>query len=365
MELLNTTGMTAGYTLGMKPDGRELLVVVVKGTFAFPASDAEPGLTAVQLPLVMADTFTGEPGLSAPIYETEYCYHKSRCDVLLLGNAYAPGGKPADFVPVGLRVGTIAKAFNVIGPRVWKKTLFGFSPSEPEPFSVQPITYDHAFGGTDYTHEDEKKHRAFLPNPVGRGFFTNITRKTVEHQPLPNTEEIDLSIFKPGALHRSMGLGPLGRGWEPRSKYAGTYDQAWQDNTFPFLPADFDERHFQAAPPDQQMDLLTGGEEVELVNLTPEGRVRFLLPRIGIRTTYTSRKGQGGEIASALDTVVLEPELRRFTLLWRAAIPLKKNLFEITRVDVARTGASAAAPVTGRRLPPYTGAGVGISEVAR
>ena len=33
MELLNATGMQAGYTMGMQPDGRELLVVAVKGTF--------------------------------------------------------------------------------------------------------------------------------------------------------------------------------------------------------------------------------------------------------------------------------------------------------------------------------------------
>jgi len=31
MDLLNATKMQAGYTMGMKPDGRELLVVVVKG----------------------------------------------------------------------------------------------------------------------------------------------------------------------------------------------------------------------------------------------------------------------------------------------------------------------------------------------
>lgn len=36
MDLLNATGMQAGYTLGVEPSGREHLVVAVKGTFAFP-----------------------------------------------------------------------------------------------------------------------------------------------------------------------------------------------------------------------------------------------------------------------------------------------------------------------------------------
>ena len=36
MELINATRMLAGYTMGMEPSGRELLVVVIKGTFVLP-----------------------------------------------------------------------------------------------------------------------------------------------------------------------------------------------------------------------------------------------------------------------------------------------------------------------------------------
>jgi hypothetical protein len=85
MELLNSTRMQAGYTMGMRPDGRELLVVVVKGTFEIPKGAEEPKPAEEQVPLVEADTFTGEPGLSAPVYESDYAPVKQRCDVLLLG----------------------------------------------------------------------------------------------------------------------------------------------------------------------------------------------------------------------------------------------------------------------------------------
>ncbi len=43
-----------------------------------------------------------------------------------------------------------------------------------------------------------------------------------------------------------MALGPVGRGWEPRYKLAGTYDQNWIDNVFPFLPSDFEDAYFQS-----------------------------------------------------------------------------------------------------------------------
>jgi len=62
-------------------------------------------------------------------------------------------------------------------------------------------------------------------------------------------------------LSDDVGAIWLGRrNWEPRYKLAGTYDQKWLDDVFPFLPADFDERYYQAAPEDQQVPWLKGGD---------------------------------------------------------------------------------------------------------
>ena len=88
VELINATRMTVGYTMGVEPSGRELLVVVIKGTFALPKPGEEVRLHETQLPLVMADTFTGEPGLSSPVYEADFAPRKPMCDVLLIGSAH-------------------------------------------------------------------------------------------------------------------------------------------------------------------------------------------------------------------------------------------------------------------------------------
>ena len=74
-----------------------------------------------------------------------------------------------------------------------------------------------------------------------------------------------------------MAYGPLGRGWPQRARYAGTYDQAWLDDHFPFLPPDFDDRYHQAAPPDQQMPHPAQALPVRLTNLT-----RPFWPELGI-----------------------------------------------------------------------------------
>ena len=168
MELLNATPMIAGYTLGMRPDGRESLVVVVKGTFAIPPPGRDPQLADEQVPLVMANVFTGEPGLSAPLYESDFAPHKPRCDVLLNGSAYAPGGKPAERVTVSLRVGPLHKSFDVVGKRTWRRGLAGPAATRPEPFTAMPISYDNAFGGVDRSHEDPAKQRHVPAQPCGR-----------------------------------------------------------------------------------------------------------------------------------------------------------------------------------------------------
>jgi hypothetical protein len=323
MELLNATKMQAGYTMGMKPDGRELLVVVVKGTFLIPKPGEEARLAPEQAPLVMADTFTGEPGFSAPVYESEYAPVKPHCDVLLLGSAYAPRGRPTERVKVSLRVGQMHKEFDVVGNRVWNNGMFGLIATQPQPFTVMPISYDTAFGGVDTLDPDPGKHQAYFPNLVGKGFHPGSKADLIDGKPLPNTEEPGKPVTSPKGSYRPMAFGPIGRAWNPRPQFAGTYDQNWVDNVFPFLPADFDERHYQSAPPDQQIVHLKGGEEVVLTNLTPQERCMFKLPKVK-------------DVNATADTLSIEPDLNRFTIVWRCHLPLRKNMFEVAQVVAGR-----------------------------
>ena len=175
-----------------------------------------------------------------------------------------------------------------------------------------------------------------MRNTVGRGFHVNRAKEAIHLKPLPNTEELGHRVRKSKGKYRPMAFGPLGRAWEPRPKFAGTYDQNWIDNIFPFLPADFDERYFQSAPADQQIDYLEGGEDVVLLNLTPEGRTAFKVPRIAVPVTFYLKNHEAKETTAVCDTIIVEPDLRRFLLIWRASLPLKKNMFEITQVVAGR-----------------------------
>ena len=151
---------------------------------------------------------------------------------------------------------------------------------------------------------------------------------------LPNTEEINQPIKKPNIAYRPMAFGPVGRAWQPRAALAGTYDQDWLDNVFPFLPTDFKEDYFQAAPADQQVPHPVGGETVALLNLTDQEQYWFPFPKVNVMVWFFRKDGEEVENRAVVDTVVIEPERRRFSVTCRTALPLKRNMLEMELVVV-------------------------------
>lgn len=343
MELVNATRMIVGYNIGLEVDGRELLVVVIKGTFVLPRAGEPVRLHDQQVPLVMADQFSGEPGKSAPLFDADFAPRKRRCDVLLVGSACAPAGLAVSRMRVGLQIGAIDKSCEVIGDRVWQAGLTGISASSPQPFERMPLTYDRAFGGLDCFSDDTAEHDAYLPNPVGRGWHRHLRNAWVDGTPLPNLEVPGEAVTFPSDRCPPVAFGPLGRGWPQRARFAGTYDQHWLDEVFPFLPRDFDERYHQSAPDDQQIDVPTGPLNVMLTGLTPDGARTFALPYFDAPVTVVPKRGEREIYKGQLDTIVFEPDHERFTLTWRVSRPLRKSIFEIARVQVGVAGHVAVA----------------------
>jgi hypothetical protein len=334
VELINATRMIAGYTMGVEPSGRELLVVVVKGTFALPKLGEQVRLHDEQVPLVMADTFTGEPGSSAPMYEVDFAPRKHACDVLLLGSAYAPAGRAVTRRQVGLHIGPIDKICGVVGDRVWEAGLGGIRTSQAQRFERMPLSYDRAFGGVDQASDDPSEHDAYLCNPVGLGYHKQLKAAWVDGKPLPNIEAPGQMVSAPTGRYAPMAFGPVGRGWAQRACHAGTYDQAWLDNECPFLPRDFDERYYQAAPADQQLPIPQSPLDITLTGLTPDGLRHFTLPHFSAPVHVFAKKGAREDCVASLDTIVLEPDHERFTLTWRMTRPLERDMFELAQVLV-------------------------------
>jgi hypothetical protein len=359
MEFVNGNEFATAWTMGFDRDGRELVVVAAKATFAISQRGEAPGLADVQVPLIEADRFSGEPGVSAPLYETDFVHRKPMCDVLVNGSAYAPAGRLTRSVEVGLAVGSMAKAFSVVGDRVWRYGIVGTRPSDPQPFDIMPVSYDRAYGGTETTQDDPTSVKTFLPNPVGKGFLPS--KKQIDGKPLPNTEERGRPVVSADASYSPMAFGPIGRSWSPRAAYAGTYDEEWLNESAPFWPDDFDERYFQSAPADQQVPYPRGGERVMLRNLTPDGAVDFDIPTLPMPVWFIPHRGGDRRVDAVIDTIVIEPDLGRFTLTWRATQPMTRSCFDLKQIVVGQMSESRVRTRRYGNKPYYKG----LAELAR
>ena len=179
-----------------------------------------------------------------------------------------------------MRVGRLRKTIRVYGDRKWQSLsrLLPDSPTKPQPFSTVDIVYERAFGGID------KEGGGFCEqNLVGCGFFEKKPVDVLDGASLPNLEDPNNLIRSWKDHPKPVGFGFYGRTWMPRRGLLGTYDDKWRKEHSPDPPEDFRFEYYNGAHPDLQVDgFLKGDEDVELVNLTPDGKVGFRLPGLGI-----------------------------------------------------------------------------------
>lgn len=343
--LKNHTPLMSELLLLADEHGRDVLVVLAKSTHRI----TQHGIlewAPEQAALCLAGEYLGEPGQSSLKYAPECAFTKTATDVVLIGHAHAPQAKQVTQLDVSLRVGPVSKTVHVSGDRLWKKTrgLFGSSwkMSSPKPFSTLPLVYERAFGGKDVTPAKPEQHAYEYRNLIGTGVIAQHTK--LDHDmALPNLEDPRQLIQKITDRPPPAGFGCIAPDWQPRLKYAGTHDAAWQASRMPLLPQDFDPKFFNAAHPDLVAPgFLTGTELVEIVNAVPEGRVSFNLPGNppGVQLTLTGEGPQSLEVK--LDSVIIDTDARTVQMLWRASANVYQRLYDIESVDITPHDAMAA-----------------------
>jgi hypothetical protein len=329
LQFSNKTPFSGTIFLSADPAGIDTAYTVVRGTFVLterlaPADD--------QVPVSLKDEYHGEPATSSIKRPSDAALMKPGTDVVLLGHAHAPQEKPTWQMDVSLAVGPVAKTVRVSADRVWESGAAGAAVAWVEPFVRMPLVWERAYGGND---ETEHGPSADPRNPVGRGFRARTGSKPLAGLALPNLEDPASLVTSPKDAPAPAGFAPIAAHWEPRKAYAGTYDEAWQARRAPYLPADFDPRFFQiAAPGLTAVPHLQGGEPVEVLGATPSGSLRFQLPRVRVNVTYLLDNSPTLQPAS-LDTVIVEPDVLRLTLVWRAALACDKKALRINAIEAS------------------------------
>jgi len=441
MEFRNLTPFDALCFSALDVEDREHRVIAMKvgyrlvrregSNFEAVAIDDEP------VPLCMADEYVGEVGESSVREESDLAPYKPRCDVMLRGMAYAPGGVAAPHWAVRIRVSEpvpeaevsvdgphplapgmalnerqreelataradaerrrseasrvrplFDKILRVTGPRQFQRdflTLWrGWRLTKPEAAATVTMNWEHAFGGRSVVPNPEHKRNAEQPehllnevcfsNPLGRGwvdqrYFRQLGKAGQARPtslPAPQIESADVPVQRlmfckhpngnPNAAQMAgiarnygaapAGFGVVGRAWAPRLAQAGSYDDAWLKNRWPYLPKDFDFGYWNAAPADQQVSYLSPVSRIELWNLvepssTTNGYVSVALP--GHRPFVLMRFDNGYMLPfrMVLDTVVIDTERMVIACTYRIRIPSDAPV----RVVEARYEVDANAPL--------------------
>lgn len=333
LQLSNTSPFRAEMFGFPDGDGVDTLFVVVKGTFR--CEGASVCLADEQQPVTLADEYHAEPGASSLRYASEAHLDKPGTDVVVVGQACAPGERPVETIDVGVGIASRQKHARVHGDRYFTEGLGGVRPSRPKPFVRLPLTWERAFGGRHVPDPTRDTFLAEPRNPVGCGFLGKRSPHELLGQPAPNIEDPRAPIEGPSTKGKPVGFGPIAPSWDPRARYAGTYDDAWERTRAPYLPRDFDRRFFNVAPEELVFPQgLQGGEPVAIAGMHPQGLLRFDLPRctLDVRVTVA---GKEERLTCRLETVVLEPTDERFCLSWRASRRVDKQMLKVERIAVA------------------------------
>ncbi len=297
------------------------LVAMVKASFELtPKGNLVFAPPRRQRGIRMADIPWGDPEVSSIAYPADVCIRKPGTDVIVVGVAHAPGDKPVPSFDVRVEVGRLAKSLRIFGTRIWVDD--GHTHSSPQPIAEQELRYEYAYGGFD--DSDPLDIVEEPRNPIGVG----KTRGSLKDGLLPNIEDPGALITDVDVTPAPAGLGAIGRHWEPRRSFAGTYDEAWQESYAPLPPPDFDERYNLCASPGlTAVPPLNGGEPVGLLNLLPGGGAKqFSLPNIEVTIEFRVAGREPETFIPHLDTVLIDllatsaDKPPAVELVWRSSI---------------------------------------------
>ena len=328
MQLVNRTFLPANIGIGALPRSeRRMGILAAKGTFRIlPNGQCEPDFDN-PYPMFKEDEETPLGFLPRDDFPKE-----DNLDVIVLGNAYPEGGRPASRMTVSIQVGSIKRSLAIFGDRYWHKDKI----TEPLPFEIMPITYSNAHGGKVEVEIDDGSFVSVADprNQEGKGFPVDRMLPGINAQfkppkgfprfdnmrPLPNIEDPDQLITSPTdspdpaywatvplstATHafRTMGLS---------SEDLDNPDILNQKSDLGPTPTVFHRAH-----PSLDLDIeLSGVREVVLTGLSPDGAIQFIVPSCEIWADILLAE-KIIEAKLRPDTLVILPEEKRFYIVYR------------------------------------------------
>jgi hypothetical protein len=340
MQVVNQTPLVARVdTSEVAPDQPRIGVLTAKATFRFDVSGHVELESQEPLPLFFADQ-AAPLGLFPSDIEPR---RDPVLEVILLGQAHAPRGYPVESMVVAMSVGEVRRELVVTGDRAW--VISGDSapfPTRPLPFTSLPLTYERAFGGKQLAQIDAaSEFEVFDPiNPHGRGFdaaswargFGDVLRAPPGYprfqnyrRELPNLEHPAQRIhrwedspepFCWATMPRDVTLHAFRRAQRLSGRLEDNTKMPERDGPLPF--PDLDEALYRGHP-DWIIAIPSEAPLIRLSRLVDErALVEFRLLDQRVVADYVIN-GRDGSRALLPQRLIIEPDQRRFSLLYRTS----------------------------------------------
>lgn len=323
MQVRNLTPFAQLIYANEDAQGREFDILIVKQSYHL-TDGFKLQQSPEQEPLNFSDTCFGEVNVTSLRYPSDLVPYKPATDVIVIADAFGPGGKPAQGWVVSVDVGPISKRLQVSGPREWQRRRGQWRLTDPQPVTRVPLRHELAYGGEcpgpdDTILTDEC-------NPIGRGMAHPDTHPKDQPIPAPQVLALGTRLLDPFRKLDPAGFGPVPPAWLPRRPLGGTYDDDWLENTWPHWAADYDFAfHNSAARGMKTKGFLQGGEVIRLTGLHPErAEIAFQLPGDTVIAHLVDHENQRRMVRLNLDTVYIDildaaPEDCLIALTWRMA----------------------------------------------
>jgi len=326
MSFANNTRYSAMPVPTIAPDGRDVVVAIVKATFR-RGKDGRPRLADQQIPVEIGGTVYDPEALDSSIrFPSDVCSDKRGADVVVVGDAISR--KPVKSLDVAVKIRDLTASLRVHGERVYYRSLGGVGIGPAQSFERKPIVYERAYGGT--TPDSSLIERR---NPVGRGVAKDPG--SLIDTPAPQIEHPAHPITRAGEAHEPVGFGAIAVHWQPRSDFAGTFDEVWRATRMPILPVDFDLRfHNVASPALQLAERLREGDRIAILGMSEEELFQIDVPALPLTLCARYQDGRREVARPSIDTMIVEPDLGIIRLTLRHAFPMGRGTKLLREIQV-------------------------------
>ncbi|MEN9865081.1 MAG: hypothetical protein RL748_671 [Pseudomonadota bacterium] len=237
---------------------------------------------------------------------------KGQFEIVIAANIREPHGQAAPYIDASVTLGEQVRMIRAYAPRYWHGNRIAQAGA-----GVRSVPMCHCFAHW----QDSLLAQLRAPELPDLSAF--VRQNATWPDWLPWLEDPQQPLVERAQAWHPWSFNAWPETAPHRLPFAGTYDDGWKQRRSPNLPHDFDPRFYNIGHPALQMaQAPRAGCPIRLRNIGPQPALAFQYPALNLQADYSGMDGVQRHTALRADTLLIEPEHKRFSIIWRAHVPL-------------------------------------------